>query len=83
MATPTKQTAKQQGFPAVYLGPTGNFKPGLDARAKSDLIAAVLKLDNPDALYRFRADKAQKLIKARGWQSHVDRKRKLLASWGT
>jgi integrase len=50
MTRPTKkQTAKEQGVPSVYLGPTGNFKPGYDASLKRDLVAAVLGLPNPNA----------------------------------
>jgi hypothetical protein len=37
----TKQNAKALGVPAVYLGATGNFKPGGDAQLKSDLILAI------------------------------------------
>lgn len=67
----SKQTAREQGFPAVYLGPTGNFRPGYDARAKSDLVAVLRGTPNPDALHRFTKPKAQKLIAARGWQKFV------------
>ena len=71
----SKQTAREQGFPAVYLGLAGNFKPGYDATAKRDLVAAVLGLPNPQALHRFTAKKAQQLIDARGWQKFVAAKK--------
>ena len=74
--TSRRQTAKEQGVPAVYLGPTGNFRPGYDASLKRYLVAAVLGLPNPDALHRFTGKKAQQLITARGWQHFVDAKRK-------
>jgi hypothetical protein len=69
----SKQTAREQGFPDVYLGPGGNFRPGYDARAKSDLIAVLRGIPNPDALHRFTKPKAQRLIDARGWQRFVSK----------
>jgi hypothetical protein len=66
-----KQTAREQGFPEPYLGKAGNFKPGYDARAKSDLVAVLRGTPNPDALHRFTKAKAQKLIAARSWQRFV------------
>lgn len=59
--------AKSQGFPACYLGPTGNFRMGLDARAKSDLRAAVAGKRTGKELHRFTRPTAQKLLDARGW----------------
>ena len=74
--TTKKPTAKDQGVPAAYLGPAGNFKPGYDARLKSDLVHAILGLPNANALHRFTSKKAQQLVTARGWQRFVDQKRK-------
>lgn len=82
MTKKTKQTANEQGFPTAYLGPTGNFRPGMDARAKSDLINAVLGIPSDEALHRFKRPNAQKLLKARGWEHFLDRKRKSLAKKG-
>jgi hypothetical protein len=75
----TKETAKDQGFPAKYLGSNGNFKPGFDARAKSDLINAILGLPNGNALVKFSVEDAEKLIAVRGWESFVEKKRKIEA----
>jgi hypothetical protein len=72
-------TAKEQGFPDVYLAPNGNFKIGLDASAKSDLVAAVLGLDTSKCRHVFTKAQAQKLIDARGWQKFVDRKAAIIA----
>lgn len=77
-AAPKKPTAKDQGVPAVYLGANGNFKPGLDARLKSDLVAAILGIENKGALATFTKETAEKLIKARGWQGFVDTKQRVL-----
>lgn len=74
----SKPTAKDQGFPAVYLADNGNFKPGYDASAKSDLIAAVLGLDQSKCRHKFTAAEAQKLIEARGWQGFVATKRRII-----
>jgi hypothetical protein len=71
-------TAREQGFPEAYLGENGNFRPGYDARAKTDLVHAVLGLPNPDALHRFTRRKAQRLIDARGWQKFVVIKQRTL-----
>jgi hypothetical protein len=73
MATKTtkKPTAQEQGFPAVYLGEGGKFKPGHDMRAKSDLIGAILGTDAPGRLHVFTKADAEKLVKARGWEGNV------------
>lgn len=75
-----KETAKDQGFPAEYLGENGNFKPGLDARAKSDLVNAFLGLESKGALATFTKDEAQKLLKKRGWMSFVEKKQASIAA---
>lgn len=41
----SKPTAKDQGVPDAYLGPGGRFRPGMDARYKSDLIASALGIE--------------------------------------
>jgi len=72
---PPKPTAKDQGFPDYYLSDNGNFYPGGDARAKSDLIACVLGIDSKDSIYKGTAAEAQKLIDVRGWGDFLERKR--------
>lgn len=72
---PKKVTALDQGFPQDYLADNGNFKPGYDARAKSDLIAAILGLDTSKSLASFTKAEAEKLVKARGWESFVEKKK--------
>lgn len=68
MATKTtKKTAKDQGVPEVYLSETGNFRPGMDARYKSDLIAAVLGTKSDKALATFEAKDAHDRLAQRGW----------------
>ena len=73
-----RKTARDQGFPEVYLGETGNFKPGLDATAKSDLTHAYLGLVRPNALATFTPEEAMKLLQARGWMGYVEQKQKSL-----
>lgn len=65
-----KITARDQGFPEVYLGEGGNFKPGYDARAKTDLIHAAEGWDNPSALHKFSPEEAASLIAKRHWNGH-------------
>jgi len=82
MATTAKKgktNAKDQGFPEVYLGENGNFRPGMDARAKSDLVDAVLGLEpSAAALHAFTEEEAKGLIASRGWQSFVAAKKKIV-----
>lgn len=81
-AKPKAPTAKDQGVPAEYLGANGNFKPGMDARLKSDLVCAILGVENKKALASFTPAQAQKLIDARSWQGFVDTKKRVLTAKG-
>lgn len=80
--TVAKETAKDQGVPEAYLGENGNFKIGMDARLKSDLVNSVLGLitkDEPGAsLQVFSEAEATELLKKRGWTSFLDRKREIV-----
>lgn len=75
-----KETAKDQGVPAVYLNEAGNFRIGMDARLKSDLVAAALEIEQPESLHSFTVKEANALLKKRGWQRFLDRKKELLAA---
>lgn len=75
----TKQSAKDQGVPAEYLGATGNFKPGADSKYKSDLVICALDLDDSKCLVTFKPADAVKRLELRGWIPHLDRKRQLVA----
>jgi hypothetical protein len=73
----TKQTAKEQGVPDVYLGPSGNFRMGMDARYKSDLVLSVAgatEKQKSRMLRTFRPADARKRLAARGWTGWLDRK---------
>jgi hypothetical protein len=77
---PKKETARDQGVPEVYLNKeTGTFRIGMDARLKSDLVCAALGVESKDALHEFSKSEAEKLIQKRGWESHLERKREILA----
>lgn len=69
-----KETAKDQGFPDVYLGENGNFKPGMDARAKSDLVSAFLGQESKGALAEFTKAQAKKLLEKRDWMVWVEKR---------
>lgn len=71
----TKVTAKDQGVPEVYLSESGNFKPGYDARLKSDLIKAVLDETPEGVLHTFTAAEAQELLEKRGWLNFLAKSR--------
>lgn len=75
-----KVTAQMQGFPTAYLGDGGNFKVGLDARAKSDLVCAALGLPTDKALHWFSVDEATALLEARGWLRYLEKKRESLTA---
>lgn len=70
-----KLSARDRGVPDVYLGDTGNFRPGMDARYKSDLILSALGLPAPDALETYDPADAVTRIEERGWTAFLDRKR--------
>lgn len=77
-----KETAKDQGVPDVYLNDSGNFRIGMDARLKSDLVLSALgqiTKDNPGAsLTVFEPKEALALLEKRGWMSFHDRKKQLV-----
>lgn len=72
-----KETARDQGVPTTYLGPSGNFKPGLDARYKSDLITSALgEKIGPDGLHQFTKDSALERLAQRNWLPHLEKAKK-------
>lgn len=76
---PAKQTAKDRGVPKEYLAENGNFKPGMDARYKSDLILAILEQPNSKALVKFTKMQAEKLFAAfPHWADFLARKTEIL-----
>ncbi len=72
-----KETAKAQGVPGTYLGASGNFKPGLDARFKSDLITSALgEKIGPDGMHQFTREAALEFLAKRGWLPHLEKAKK-------
>jgi hypothetical protein len=69
------KTARDQGVPDVYLSEKGTFRPGMDARYKSDLVHAALGLDNPKALATFDPADARKRLKQRNWLGFLPSKK--------
>jgi hypothetical protein len=67
-----KVTARDQGVPEVYLSESGAFKPGYDAKLKSDLIRAIL---GDGRLHVFEADEALAILDSRGWMSMLETSR--------
>lgn len=59
-----KVTARDQGVPDVYLSESGSFRPGYDAKLKSDLIKAVI---GDGRLHVFTEKDALSILKSRGW----------------
>jgi hypothetical protein len=76
----SQPTARDRGVPDGYLGEGGSFRPGMDARYKSDLIASALGLDTSKALETFDPGDAEKRIAERGWEKFLERKREILAA---
>lgn len=72
-----KETARDQGVPGSYLGANGNFKPGMDARYKSDLITSALGEKITDkGLHQFTKESALERLQQRGWMSHLEKAKK-------
>lgn len=67
-----KPNAREQGVPEVYLGEGGNFRPGYDAKMKSDLITAVL---GSPVLHEWDPQEALAVLEARGWTRFLDESR--------
>jgi hypothetical protein len=74
------KTARDLGVPKEYLGPGGKFRPGADARLKSDLILRALDLPAPDAKVQFSQAAAVKLlVKFPQWKPYLERAKSALA----
>lgn len=83
---PERETAKlpkvdprSQGIPDVYLTERGTFKPGFDAKLKSDLVAAALDKPNLDmrtgldrSLASFESARAREILMERGWGKYLE-----------
>jgi hypothetical protein len=67
-----KVTARDQGVPEVYLSEAGTFRPGYDAKLKSDLITAVL---GSPVLHVWDADEALRVLESRGWMKMLETSR--------
>ncbi len=59
-----KVTARDQGVPEVYLSEAGAFRPGYDAKMKSDLITAIL---GSPVLHTWDPEEALRVMESRGW----------------
>ncbi len=75
-----KANAADTGVPDVYLNDSGNFRPGLDARYKSDLCNSALGIKNGDALMEFTPQDAETRLAKRGWIKFLDAKKAVLAT---
>lgn len=69
---PAKVTARDQGIPDVYLSESGSFKPGYDAKLKSDLIKAVI---GDGRLHVFTEKDALAILTSRGWLPMLEKSR--------
>jgi hypothetical protein len=76
MATGTKKSkVDNSNVPPEYLGTNGKFKPGLDARYKSDLVLSVLGETSDKSLHKFSKQAAEERLKERGWLAFLDKAR--------
>jgi len=73
-----EKTARDQGVPAEYLSEKGSFRPGLDARYKSDLVSSALGLDDSKRLVTYEPKDAEKRLAQRGWTKFLRERRKRL-----
>lgn len=74
-----KVDPRSQGIPDVYLTDRGTFKPGFDAKLKSDLVASALEKPNIDlatgqdrSLATFPAGRAREILVERGWGKYLE-----------
>lgn len=67
-----KNLTDNTGVPAVYLNANGRFKPGLDARYKSDLVNSALGEKSDKALETFTVEDAINRLQQRGWMKYLD-----------
>jgi hypothetical protein len=72
-AKTTKQTARDKGVPEQYLSESGKFRPGLDARYKSDLITEALDFEAANG--GKKSSPAHKQLGRMGWVKHLDASR--------
>lgn len=82
--TMSKETARDQNVPEVYLNSeSGNFKPGMDARYKSDLVLSAIgeiTKDKPgNSLQVFTKADAEKRLAQRNWMSFLENKKRIVA----
>jgi hypothetical protein len=68
-----KPTARDKGVPEQYLSESGKFKPGLDARYKSDLITEALDFEAANG--GKKASPAHKQLQRMNWTLHLDASR--------
>jgi hypothetical protein len=73
-----KQTARDLGTPEVYLSESGNFRPGMDARYKSDLVNSALGIKDKKALMTFEVKDALERLQVRNWVGFLTRKREII-----
>ena len=71
-----KVTARDQGVPEVYLSEAGTFRPGYDAKMKSDLITAIL---GSPVLHTWDAEEALRVMTERGWLTMLEASREARA----
>lgn len=67
-----KVTARDQGVPEVYLSEAGTFRPGYDAKLKSDLITAIL---GSPVLHTWTSEEALAVLESRGWMGMLQTSR--------
>lgn len=69
-----KESAKDQGVPGTYLSANGNFKPGLDARYKSDLITSALgEKIGPNGMHQYTQENALERLAQRNWLPFLEK----------
>jgi hypothetical protein len=77
-----KQTARDRGVPDLYLSPAGTFRPGMDARYKSDLCLAVTggtEAELSRVLVTFSKDDAKRRLRQRGWTPFLSKREAVVA----
>jgi hypothetical protein len=72
-AKATKPTARDKGVPDRYLSESGKFKPGYDAKYKSDLVADALEFETANS--GRKSSPAHKQLQRMNWTGFLDKSR--------
>lgn len=75
-----RQMSDNSSIHQDYLSESGRFKPGLDARYKSDLVKSALGISDGENLHTYEPEDAVARLEARSWLPFLEKKKAALAA---